>query len=65
MTTAGRREWFDKAAREDMETARAAALTRVCPECSAQVGVACLNRVTGREYGKPIEHVKRLREERI
>lgn len=62
MTAATRREWFDNAAREDMEAANALALARVCPECSAQVGVACLNAATGREYCKPIEHMKRMRE---
>lgn len=62
MTTAARHEWFDKAARQDMEAARDLALTRACPECSAVIGVACLNKVTGKRYCKPIEHVKRMRE---
>lgn len=62
MTAPTRREWFDKAAREDMEAARDVALTRVCPECSAGVGVACVNAATGKAYGRPMVHVKRLRE---
>lgn len=52
----------DDAARAQMQSGAATALLRVCPECGAGTGERCTNRLSGTAYGKPIEHVKRMRE---